>query len=90
MPVPIGKSCRARLVVLFGNVNERFSAPYKPCAIRKVAVIGFRSGCAHSLFSGERLRIALLGRHRGWGDRGDCDDAVSFKGHGNRQRWRRR
>ncbi len=40
MPVPIGRFCRARLVVLFGKVNERFSAPLNPCATRKVASIG--------------------------------------------------
>lgn len=40
MPVPIGRFCRARLVLLFGKVNERFSAPRNPCAIRKVDSIG--------------------------------------------------
>jgi len=40
MPVPIGRSCRARLVVIFRKVNERFSARLNPCAIRKAALIG--------------------------------------------------
>ena len=40
MTVPIGRFCRARLVVLFGNVNERFSAPLNPCATRKADSIG--------------------------------------------------